>query len=53
MRGCRGEDLPKALACYHKEAPMSEGYQDVDKALSKSGALAATPGDGGELADID
>lgn len=54
VRGCRGEDLAKALGCYTKGGGgVRDGYQDVDKALSKAGALEAGGGLGGELEDID
>ena len=54
VRECRGADVPKALACYSKDGKAVDGsYQDVDKSLSKAGALAAVADAGGELADID
>ena len=48
-------DVPKALACYRKESvPGEENYiQDVDKTLSKAGAVAAGVEGEGELAEID
>lgn len=52
VRGCR--DLPAALACYKRSGDQENGsYTNVDKALSRTGALAGVKSQEGELDDID
>ena len=52
VRGCRSADLPAALACF-KRVTGDGGYQDVDKSLARTGALAAGNGQEGALDDVD
>ena len=49
----KSEYLPKALACYKRGGDQENGgYQNVDKALSRAGAVGVASA-GGELEDID